>query len=68
MTEPTQKITERHWPRWRFAPIGKAVAGYPMAISERWMRPISLDEIAAEPHRRKREADITSPSETRPRL
>ncbi|WP_194818341.1 hypothetical protein [Nocardia sp. XZ_19_385] len=52
LVEPKPKLTERRWPRWVYGPIGKIWVGYPLAISERWLRPISLDEIAAELLRR----------------
>lgn len=52
LVEPRRKLTESHWPRWIYGPIGKFWVGYPLAISERWLRPISVDDIAAELHRR----------------
>ncbi|MBU3067221.1 hypothetical protein KO481_37590 [Nocardia sp. NEAU-G5] len=52
LVEPRPKLTGSRWPRWVYGPIGKLWAGYPLAISERWLRPISLDDIAAELHRR----------------
>ncbi|MBF6333007.1 hypothetical protein [Nocardia transvalensis] len=52
LVEPSPKITESRWPRWIYGPLGKIVVGYRLTISERWLRPISLDDIAAELHRR----------------
>ncbi|MFD3746513.1 hypothetical protein [Nocardia sp. NPDC058633] len=52
LVDPRPKLTEKHWPRWVYGPIGKFWVGYPLTISERWLRPISLDDIADELHRR----------------
>ncbi|MFF3228837.1 hypothetical protein ACFYV7_39010 [Nocardia suismassiliense] len=52
LVEPKPNIVEQRWPRWVYGLIGKFSIGYPLSISERWLRPISLDDIAAELHRR----------------
>lgn len=52
LVEPSPKITERRWLRWIYGPIGKIAVGYPLTISERWLRPTSLDDTAAELHSR----------------
>ncbi|MEU6586532.1 hypothetical protein [Nocardia sp. NPDC046763] len=52
LVEPSPKLTESRWPRWIYGPTGKIAVGYPLTISERWLRPISLDDIAAELHSR----------------
>ncbi|GAA1619316.1 hypothetical protein GCM10009764_48430 [Nocardia ninae] len=39
LVESRPKLTERCWPRWVYGPIGKIRVGYPLAISERWLRP-----------------------------
>ncbi|MFB7718932.1 hypothetical protein [Nocardia sp. NPDC056100] len=46
--ESSPKLTRRRWPRWVYGPVGRFTTGYPMTISERWLRPISLDDIAVE--------------------
>ncbi|MCM6778929.1 hypothetical protein NDR87_36190 [Nocardia sp. CDC159] len=52
LVAPGPKITERCWPRWIYGPVGKVMVGYPIAMPERWLRPISLDDIATEIQRR----------------
>ncbi|MEU4595933.1 hypothetical protein [Nocardia sp. NPDC023988] len=59
LVEPGPKPTERRWPRWVYGPIGKIYAGYPLTVSERWLRPISLDDIADELLRRNPDLVIT---------
>ncbi|MFF2554167.1 hypothetical protein ACFVUS_24425 [Nocardia sp. NPDC058058] len=46
--QPTRKFPGSRWSRWVYGPVGRFTTGYPMTISERWLRPISLDDIAAE--------------------
>ncbi|WP_147287979.1 hypothetical protein [Nocardia pseudobrasiliensis] len=52
LVEARPRITEKRWPRWVYGPAAKIIVGYPLTVSERWLRPISLDDIAAELHRR----------------
>ena len=52
LVEPSPKFAESHWTRWIYGPIGKLTAGHPVTVPERLLRPISLDDIAAELHRR----------------
>ncbi|WP_327141074.1 hypothetical protein [Nocardia sp. NBC_01327] len=52
LVEPKPKLTESAWPRWIYGPLGKFWIGYPLTLSERWLRPTSLDDIADELHRR----------------
>ncbi|MFE3256456.1 hypothetical protein ACFXPS_27280 [Nocardia sp. NPDC059091] len=52
LVEGGPKLGESRWPRWIYGPIGKITIGYSLTVSERWLRPISLDDIAAELHRR----------------
>lgn len=53
------KVTESRWPRWILGPIGRLAAGYPRTLAERWLRPVSLDDIAAELHSRNPSLIIT---------
>ncbi|WP_280461968.1 hypothetical protein [Nocardia carnea] len=52
LVEPNPKLAERRWPRWIHGPINKLVTGHPVTVPENLLRPISLDDIAAELHRR----------------
>ncbi len=52
LVEPSPKFAESHWPRWIYGPMGKLLSGHPVTVPERVLRPISLDDIAAELHRR----------------
>ncbi len=48
MAEPVPQLTERRWPSRIYSPLNKFTVGLPVAVSERWLRPISLDDIVAE--------------------
>ncbi|MFI6866594.1 hypothetical protein [Nocardia sp. NPDC050406] len=54
LVEPRPRITGGRWSRWVHGPIGKIAVGNPLAVSGRWLRPIQLDDITAELHRRNR--------------
>ncbi len=53
LVEPHPEFTESRWPRWIYGPIGKLTTGHPVTMPERLLRPVSLDDVAAELHRRK---------------
>ncbi|MFD4406984.1 hypothetical protein ACFWPH_29880 [Nocardia sp. NPDC058499] len=59
LVEPGPKLAERRWPRWIHGPINKLVTGHPVTMPENLLRPISLDDIAAELHRRNPDLVIT---------
>lgn len=63
LVEPGAKFAGRGWPRWIYGPIGRLSTGYPVTVPERLLRPISLDDIAAELHRRNPDLIITGPGQ-----
>lgn len=52
LVEPAPKLTGTQWPRWIYGPIGKLLTGHAVTMPERLLRPASVDDIAAELHRR----------------
>ncbi|GAA5055229.1 hypothetical protein GCM10023318_31090 [Nocardia callitridis] len=52
LVDSNPRLAESRWSRWIYSPVGKITVGFPLTISERWLRPISLDDIVAELHRR----------------
>ncbi|WP_378605951.1 hypothetical protein [Nocardia lasii] len=59
LVEPKPTLTDKRWPRWIYGPVGRLFVGYPLTISERWLRPISVDDVAAELQRRNPDLVIT---------
>lgn len=64
LAEPRPKLAGNHWPRWIHGPIGKLATGHSVTMPERLLRPISLDDIAAELHRRNPDLIITGPGQS----
>lgn len=62
LVESSPKLSESQWPRWIHGPIGKLATGHRITMPERLLRPISLDDIAAELHRRNPGLNITTRS------
>ncbi|QIS14351.1 hypothetical protein [Nocardia arthritidis] len=49
----TPKLDERRWPRMIYGPINRLTTGHRICVSERLVRPVSLDDIVSELQRRR---------------